>query len=571
MLAYYLFFYLNSEKPSNTHLKMKKFTLHLGYILAICLLPALAKGQSSFTMVHQLLQTNCMGSGCHNGSSATFNVNQSEAATYAALVGITPLNPAAAAKGNKLIAPGDPQRSFLLRKISHGISDGIAITQPEEGNYMPYNTTALNPKEIELVRQWILFGAPQTGNVVDTDIINTYYDQGGIDGTYPVHNPPATGQGQQIYLGKVFVPPATEREFFIKYDLQFAQNMEIPQIVSLMPAATHHFVMYKFLPGTAVQYSAGMRDTSQSSHSDTRNPIATGPGVWDYDLPDGTAYFWEAGTFIDLNLHIKNTNPDSILGCDLYINVYTQPQGTAQHYMNVLLFPNLDISIPQDGQEHTFTSQEYDPFATNMWKVWNIYTHTHKYGTDYDVYMRNNDGTKGSQIYEGFFSYEQGFNVGYYRWGPEVTFQYFPDQNLLEIDPRLGIIHEAKFKNTNGPDPVGWGLTSDDEMMVVGLQYIDGDELTALPEYTYNPLKMRLFPNPAQENFSINYTLDKGADLAIDLVNTMGAKIKNLFKGNQSTGIHTQSFDTENLAPGIYFIQTNVNGQVSMQKLIITQ
>lgn len=534
-----------------------------------------SSAQSSFSLVRQLLQANCGGGACHNGSTATFNVNQNEADLYADLVNVTPLNPAAAAKANKLIYPGDPGRSFLLRKISHGISTGIALEQPDEGNYMPSNSAALENQEIELVRQWVLFGAPLTGNVVDTALINTYYRDGGIEDTYPQHDPPPAGQGIQIYLGKLFIPPATEKEWFIKYDLKFATNQEIPEIKTMMPpSATHHFVIYKFVPGTQVNYADGLRDTSLSSHSDTRNPIATGPGLWDYDLPAGTAYFWEAGSFVDLNLHIKNTDPDSILATDLYMNIYTQPQGTATNYMYVRLFPNLDISIPQDGQEHTFTVHEKDETETRMWKVWNFYTHTHKYGTDYDIYKAADaQGTKGQQVYEGWFSYEQGFNVGFYRWGPEVTFQYFPDQNLLEIDPRLGIVHEAKFRNTNGPNPCEWGLTSDDEMMVVGMQYIQGDLLTDIMQAPVGPNNVTLFPNPAKNRFSLNYTLNKAGDIAIDLVNAVGQKVSSLFKGKQEKGEVNQSFDTASLgiAPGIYFIRTTIDGASFTQKLVISE
>ncbi len=533
-----------------------------------------AAGQSSFAMVRQLLQTNCSGSGCHDGSSPTFNVDQNEADLYADLVNVTPLNPAAADKANKLIYPGDPGRSFLLRKISHGTSAGLALEQPDEGNYMPYNITALEDNEIELVRQWVLFGAPQTGNVVDTALINTYYRDGGIEDTYTGSlAPPPAGQGIQIYLGKIFVQPATEAEYFIKYDLKFAAGQEIPQIVTLMPDASHHFVIYKYVAGTASLYPDGLRDTSQSSHADTRNPIATGPGLWDYDLPDGTAYFWEAGTFVDLNLHIKNTDPDSILASDLYINVYTQPQGTADDYMYVRLFPNLDISIPQDGQEHTFSVHEKDEFETNMWKVWNIYTHTHKYGTDYDVYLADAQGNKGTQVYEGKYSYEQGFMVGYYRWGPEVTFEYFPDQNLLEIDPRTGIINEAKFVNTAGPNPTNWGLTSDDEMMVVGIQYILGDPLTDLPESKANLYNLGIYPNPAQGQFTLKGTLTKAEDVVVELVNTVGQTVGQLYKGRQNAGAFTQTFsiDALSLAPGIYFVRTNIAGNYNVQKLVISE
>ena len=41
-------------------------------------------------------------------------------------------------------------------------------------------TTPLANDEIELVRQWILRGAPQTGNVVDFSMLTDYYTNGGV-------------------------------------------------------------------------------------------------------------------------------------------------------------------------------------------------------------------------------------------------------------------------------------------------------------------------------------------------------------------------------------------------------
>jgi hypothetical protein len=286
--------------------------------------------------------------------------------------------------------------------------------------------------------KWILFGAPLTGNVVDTAIINKYYRGKGINDTYPVHTPPAPGTGFQMYLGKVFVPPSTELEYFIKHDPRIPQSVEVNNITTLMPNAAHHFVIFTYLPGQSGAHPEGMRPLSGSSHGETGDGVGSGPGYREFQLPAGTAYFWQANAVLDLNLHIRNNNTDSVLGTDMYVNVYTQPLGTATDYMRVRNFPVFTISIPQDGQEHEFTETAIDTNETKMWKIWMLYSHTHRYGTDYDIWLRNSDGSKSTQIYEGFYNQEYTFNQGFYAWGPDVAIKYFTP--FVEVDPRLGFV-----------------------------------------------------------------------------------------------------------------------------------
>ena len=561
------------SKPQTTHLiKMKHFTLFSFLVFSTAFS---SHSQESFEMIHSLLQTRCSGNGCHNGTTATFNVDQPASDLYAELVNADPVNPAALAKGNKLIKPGYPTRSFLLRKIAHGLSDVLELQQPNEGSHMPDGGAPLEDHEIELVRQWIIFGAPETGNVVDTALINTYYREGGIDDTYPDHEPPAPSEGFQMYMGRIFVPPLTEYEYYMKFDPEIATGIEVTKIETYLADETHHFVIYSFNPGAGDAYDDGLRNAydpgAQDSHSDIKNPIATGPGLWNYQLPEGTAYYWPANTVFDMNLHIKNTSVDQIMSTDLYMNVYTQEAGTTDQYMQISLFPVLDISIPQDGQEHEFTAIANDPNADKTWKIWNLYTHTHKYGTGYDVYARNPDGTPGVKIYDGNYSYELGFDVGYYRTGPEVTFRYFPDNALFEIDPRLGMVHEARFINTDGPDPVEWGLTSDEEMMVLGVQYIEGTELTGIEEVA--PIEgLRLYPNPSNGNVSISFNLMEKANVSVDVLDLQGRVVASLYNGETATGMFSQSFSAEEvgLSSGIYFVNIYVDGAIVSQKLILT-
>ena len=71
--------------------------------------------------------------------------------SYRQLVGVLAENEAARAKGKLRVAPGHPEQSFLLDKLTG--------PGPDEGDVMPYTGTALPADQIEAIRQWIQRGA----------------------------------------------------------------------------------------------------------------------------------------------------------------------------------------------------------------------------------------------------------------------------------------------------------------------------------------------------------------------------------------------------------------------------
>ena len=72
------------------------------------------------TRVYNIVQQKCVS--CHNATSAQGNLNLSgtQAQMYAAIFNKVPTNAVAAARGDKLIYPGRPDRSFFFRKINSG-------------------------------------------------------------------------------------------------------------------------------------------------------------------------------------------------------------------------------------------------------------------------------------------------------------------------------------------------------------------------------------------------------------------------------------------------------------------
>ncbi len=147
---------------------------------------------------------------------------------------------------------------------------------------------------------------------------------------------------------------------------------------------------------------------------------------------------------------------DSIYSCEIYVNIYTEPANTTNRYMKMQPFVNMSIFIPEDGQSHSFPLYAQDSTRTTYWNLWKLSSHTHRYGTAFNMWLLNPDGSQGAEVYNGNYSYEDGFDVGYYRWGPHATFRTWPGDSLFPVNPYSGIYGEATWLNTAGPDTVWW-------------------------------------------------------------------------------------------------------------------
>lgn len=113
----------------------------------------------------EILRPSCAVAFCHDTTGAPFagNLDLSDAVAWENLVGVAPANPAAAAAGLLRVEPGDPQGSFLLRKVCVAAHGAALCPEPLPaawGSRMPLVGPALDAAEVELIREWILAGAP---------------------------------------------------------------------------------------------------------------------------------------------------------------------------------------------------------------------------------------------------------------------------------------------------------------------------------------------------------------------------------------------------------------------------
>lgn len=498
---------------------MKKITF-----LALAVVTCTLSQAQTFKMVYNLFQANCTV-GCHNSSfkEGNLDLSASSAKVYSALVNVNPVNPAAVKHGDKLIVPGDPHHSFLLRKCNRNLDTDNNL-KSGEGGVMPDNKPALKDQDIELIRQWILYGAQQNDNLVDTSLINKYYAGKALPEVTPP--PPAAG-AVRVHLGKIFLAPNAEAEYFIKHHITFPDTVEVNRLNLQMASQSHHFIIYKFLPGAQSGFSEGLRLQDPQSGANSSNGNNTMVNAWqtplDVQLPAGTAYLWEKGTVLDLNYHIHNDNPDSVLGAEVYFDVFTQPKTKPVQIMYSELITNTDIAIPNDKTDHTFTKAFFDKTDTSTWNIWLLSSHTHKYGKDFDIFLRNPDGTAGTQIFEGWFDTKYKFNQGYYSWEhpPVEIFQ-----SMLPVKVKDGLIQKAVFNN-DGPNPVSFGLTTKDEMMLFFVQYTinEAPYVSGITEKKADEYKTEVYPNPFSGFISISGKVEKPTEIKTELLDMMGRQV----------------------------------------------
>ena len=430
---------------------------------------------------------------------------------------------------------------------------------------MPMSGT-LSSVEKELVRQWILFGAPKEGEVVKEAIIKDYYENNKGLAAFPEATPPAPdpSEGFQIKMGPFFLDPAGENEYFMKYQLDNEHEIEVNRVEIMMSNYSHHFIIYDY-GSDAKEVPDGLR--KDQNHTSDVSFVATVQEPRDIKLPEKTAFRWGKNHVLDLNSHYINYSSDLVYQSEVYVNIYTQPMGTALQEMQATLIPNIFIPIPNNGNEIVHSARFR--YTGNIF-AWNIGAHTHRYGTGYKIWLMSDTNERDKLIYDASCpSGIPGCVAPYYDYQhiPVRTFD-----NLLHIDLSKGIFHEATWVN-DGPEPVAWGPTSKDEMMLFGLFFVTdttglglSGELTTSVEDLYNPLnEIEVFPNPVQEIATIILPPDVGA-VRFRLFDMLGKELQQL------NDIHSASIEiqTGELVKGMYlFTVEDEQGRSYIGKILV--
>jgi hypothetical protein len=348
-----------------------------------------------------------------------------------------------------------------------------------------------------------------------------------------------------------------------------------------MNQQSHHFLLFQFYDSTSAADRGndvfGMQKVSilggATSFDGDKNLTASWQDDADLVLPQGTGLFWDKTTYLDMNYHTKNYNATAVLPCDFYFNIYYRTRNPNTIEMKSNLVNNIGLFLPQGVQTRDY-ADETNNDSKEMKYVWMTSSHAHKYGTDYDIYVKDTTGAM-TQVYEGFYDYANGFDKGFYDW-EHPSIKYWP--NLLPVKfGKHGSVNAGLIARTtwNVTEPfVTFGFTTADEMQLFYYMYTSEPlaATTAINDDTKKGIDLSVYPNPMNGGGQIVYTLEKAAKVQATVVDVTGKAVATLTAENQTEGTHQITIgNNENLSKGIYFANLNVDGVVYTKKFIVTE
>jgi hypothetical protein len=548
-------------------------------LLFLFLTPVVGFAQGTYDLVYSILNTKCQNAGCHSATSAdALKFDGTKAAVYSALVNQIPANSAAAAKGHKLLWTNQPYESYLLRKIGGFLDTDLSIDTATEGAVMnDINGNNLTNKEVEYIRQWVMNGTKQTGNNIDTTLINAYYNDTARAPFYPKPAAPAPGTGYRLRFGPIFVssaPSKSEIEYVLKHEVNFPYNVEVNEIDGDMNPQSHHFLLFKHDDSAAAASMAdGLRLVSLTGGTTSFDGNKKLVGAWqtpaELHLPARTAMFWEKKTWLDFNFHMKNYSTTGVLPFDFYLNcMFTErlPSSTTiemksrlVNNVGFLILPNSTYTNPYADGDNGANETRY---------IWMISSHTHKFGTNFDIFKYDNTkpGNIGDTIYNGTYDYENGFDLGHYDWEHPSIRRFDP---LLPINMQTnGIICKTTWKNTSN-SLIHFGFTTNDEMQLYYYMYTSELPTTGIKENEASNFNFIVYPNPMNDMGTISYKLDKAASIKATVVDVTGKEIAVLREEKQTAGTYNVDMGGQQLSAGIYFARLSVDGSTTTRKFIV--
>jgi len=82
-------------------------------------------------------------------------------------------------------------------------------------------------------------------------------------------------------------------------------------------------------------------------------------------------------------------------------------------------------------------------------------------------------------------------------------------------------------------------------------------------------VKLNNFPNPFQNQTTIQYELAHGGEVNLALMDMNGRMIRPLFSGQKQKGTHSFGLQSDGLSPGMYLVQLKLDHSVYIHKIVI--
>tara|TARA_B110000263_G_scaffold247613_1_gene260807 strand:+ start:191 stop:1864 length:1674 start_codon:yes stop_codon:yes gene_type:complete len=514
---------------------------------------------------------------CHVGGASFAEQSGlilTESVAYEELINVTPTNIHAAEEGLELVGTNgitSLYSSFLWEKINANNYEHFYEEHPEYGSIMPLGLDFLTNGELEFIRQWIIAGAPETGEVADESLL---LDTSTFEP--PEFSPLEIPEnGIQAHLPPFDVPPNFERELFYYVPLDTQDFVHVNRITTTMRPGSHHFLVNTFDESSS-QYLPEpnvFRDVRNFDGTDNVSVLfqmqfhqfisGTQTRFFDYTFPQGIALKLDPSFGFDLNSHYANYSNDTIIG-EVYNNFYFSNIEDVEHVAEILMLNNTNIELPPLQESTLNTTYWVEEEFENKIKIFQLFSHAHKQNTEFKIFRVNQDDSEYRELVYVSYDWE---HPPVMRYDPPMTF---------DIDEGLEL--EATYLN-NTENTINFGLLSIDEMMILfGLYYVS-DELTTKDEddteiipITY--LLHQNYPNPFNPITSLRYDLPEDGVVNITIYDIMGRIVKTLVNDSQTAGYKSIQWNAandrnESVSAGLYLYTIQAGEFRQTKKMVL--
>ena len=532
------------------------------------LLPIVLWAQTSTWDIIQndIFEPNCIM--CHDHGS--YFAEQSglilaEDIAYEELINVTPTNIHAAEDGLVLVGTNgiaSVYDSFLWEKINANNYEHFYDDHPEYGSIMPMGMDFLTNGQLEFIRQWIIAGAPDSGNVASEVLL----EDTTIFEIPDFASLPIPENGVQFHIGPFDVSPQSEREFFYFTEVDTQDYLYINRIETAMAPGSHHFVTYTFddelplpLPPTEVYRDLYNQDGSYNNGTlayMAYNKFITGSQTrfFDYSLPEGVALKIDPTYGFDLNSHYANYSDETIQG-EVYNNYHFVNPSDVNHIAEILQI-NADNLVLPPGDTTTINHIEWTNETMSIFQLW---SHAHKLNLDFKIYLvTQSDPDYREQIYLAM------------DWEHPPIVEYDPPLVLHSGD---GLELEATFYNDTD-ETVYFGLLSTDEMMILFGLYYEGEALETAGEPELIPSTIsitNIFPNPFNPTTTIQFNVPVETRLiaSLRIYDITGRMVETLLDEKMDPGNHEVQWNASHIPSGVYFVQLISGETMQTEKIIL--
>lgn len=418
-----------------------------------------AKYSSSYDLIQgEMWDVSCVS--CHS-SGSSFAVQSDLVLTgdvsHAQLINRTPNNEAA--KEDGLLLVGDLgleslYTSFLWEKINAPDQEHFYADHPQYGSLMPLGLEPLTNGQLEYIRQWILAGAPEDGELGNTDVLN---DTSRFK-ELPFEPLEVPLNGFQIHVDPFEVQPNEDREIFIYQALNNEEPIYISEFEITMRSGSHHFILYNLdesLAQSLYPKEGFVRDVYQENGEYNLTTlfytqfhefvVGTQWPTTRYAYPEGVALKVPAQSGFDINSHYANRS-DNVLTGEVYANIYTISESEVVHEAQILNLNHDSFFLP--AKEVTTVDRTFKFSETR--RIFQLWSHAHEHMEEFKVFIAGGD-RDGELVYVS------------------TDWEHPP---ILQLDPPLelgfaeGLKLEVRYNNWEDRD-LTFGLRSTDEMMIL--------------------------------------------------------------------------------------------------------